>query len=1467
MTKITGGERDKPIPCNTGDSPGAMHLLTYAVGGGNHRRDENGIVIADSYKDTNITVIDENAPIIFVESPQTNTIPTVKMSSDNEHATFDITGQTLDTQGCGTVDFVWVPDSTTTDMNKKATLARQWLYSDENSGYVNNHTEGWSTDKKMYMWSATRNNRMLGDTTIDENGSGWKKQKFTIKDFDLFESFIAADSKNTNEMGNDKFFAILATREAEVGKDIIATYSEYVLNSDMTPPIIVIESPSVDGAVYNDNEDISIEYYAYKASGLAINVSAYKAQCYVNKPGTLDEKEYKNFNDITYIEKQSGKVVTAPNGVNTTTQKFNIEHTNIAQSTGRDTLIGNAGKFPVFQFYAEDVMGNSTTVNRSIGFGDVPFLKSITSKHPSGKTFGIDEVIEFDALFSGSSDITGDYNDVKLCLLGIVNDKDISTNPDGVRYATAMQKIDDVTGEVKKTGATITFGYKVQDGDYTTTPSGKVTVGMLSGSSVVALQDNHSPFKFDNGAAITSGNPVNCDTLRVEKVVTNMTGSKKKEFHVEGIRPKFKDIVVSSAGNVYQGATYNGVGKLLEATLTMDKLCYVTGKPELKLIVTDGGSSNSMTLAFQSSKTITQGSKQVTEITFQGECTRGSPNGLLTVNDNKGEWLSEHDLGLIVDKYNNSVVDPSISIKYINDKIGNPTVLSTTSKIYLDTVAPGSPAISYSTMQYDSSDKTYYSNKDVTFTLTKNGASEPTQILYSTDGGSSFTQKTNYNETTGSVTLSEDNTYKVCAKQVDIAGNESPITDIRSIEIAKGFPAITLLCTNANGNYGAGSNLNFTVTFSRKVSGSVNNAKISFTANGGTKIVQLTNKQQTSVSGVEQLKFQYTVGNSDEFDLNIPQGAVSLMGLSDKYGNSWSASDKSSACQRDGNNGTGKVHCDGIPPTVTRISHAAGNSRSVTIYFSEAVNKGSGNLTLRETSGWVIPSVLSVSDFNTVYNNTPSEMKNYLIQSDSGGSNIIDEEIDGTDGVETPELKYHGTGLGVGPYIKTTHGLKISGGSYIPDPATKYVLHFDFDPASTSDNNKVDCKQTAGSKLGNTVTIKQVREALEQAGYNKRIIDVTSASVVLSSDKISCTVTFPASLTGLSDLQKGREWEVLLYKGSFCDETGNNFGSDKADSVNKNDGIKVGSNFESGGVEQPIIRVERYSYGLGIYQPDSRGVKSRINDECTSSPTGYVRVRLDSPTRGAACYYNTLRDTNRFVTKEKDGGSGSGTWNNVVGDGKNGTGKFQFLCSKSADIPSASYPSASTASTRYSNTFVLNGFGDNHKIASSKQYIAAVANKNSVTSDLSREGVFCTVMLFSRPMRNTRRPEDPYTAYGINGTTSLESQGENVQVSGFPLQPKRSGSPFVRRCYWNGEYGHGGFSNNNQNDAHYWQTSDNGDDNQEFYWVSFEVVCEAFVSPRGRDWGTCDGPLYYGNYSKLVAAKTWYTWWNNFYGY
>lgn len=1337
------GVRNKDFTFSTGDSPATKHLVLYAMGGGDTflSTPDGDVIVAKNTRDLTVNIIDSNKPIIVVSTPQTNTVPQVEMSNSNTEAHFTISGQVMDTREVSSVDFVWVPDSVTADMDEKKTMALKWLLGED--GFVNNHineTLSSGTGAGMKMWSCKQVSPNSGCTLSApvDDGSAFRKQEFSIA-MDLLKDFGGDTAASASK---EKFFCILATRDHTAGEELITTTGEYMLAGDDTDPIIVVMSPSSDGVSIEAGDGLDIEFYAYKANGIYVD------------PATLEvglvNKSKRQVAITPYITGAAATGTQSIGGNTYTSHKYSVSGAKVGYNDDPDkatagTLMGDGGAFPTFWFKARDILGKTSQTTRYITFNGKPMLQSIQSSDSNGKTFGIGQEITFSALFSSPPSINGVVSNLRLKLSGITGGDDFAT-------ASGIS------------GNSIIFKYTIKEGETCFGSGGVQVVNTLNTTG-----DITSGTPFVAAACATVDDILKSalyNTVKNSNIVTNAANSKKKTFYIDGVRPKIKSVAISGTGKVSGGTNYCKAGTSVKAVITLDKISYVSGNPTIALY----SGATAYNLTYQKAQRLV--ASNTTEITFERKVASGDPQGALTFN--KGTALAERSLDLIKDKVNNTAGWQA-------------SITGGTSNITIDTTPPPSPAITYTknSAAFTPNKKSNMSKDTISFSVTGDGSST---LEYSTDGGSTWTAG-------ASGSLSSDGTYEVTARQTDIAGNVSAFAPSFPFEIVKNFPDFEIVCNTGDGDYGVGQTIKLVASFARPVTG--DSAGCSLTIGTGKKALPLTG---TTISNNKSISFQYTVKEGDNFTVGVSSGGVTLTGLHDAYGNTWASSNQKTL--------TTSVNCDGSSPTITNITHTAGRDPVVTITFNKKnIKKGSsGSIILRQrgdpskTSGagsvWVLPSVLSVLEFNTIYNNSGT-LKSNIIVRDEGGSDILDEETDSNDAGNT---KWHGSGQGVGPYVKTTHGINSDG---TPDITTKYVLRFDFDPAANSDT-KISCKKTVGTFSGREISVNDLRAAFEAAHYNERTIDVTNSSVLLDSSGTvaTATVTFPASLLGEADLEAGRYWEVAVSKGAFIDSVGNEFGKGSSESIiafpNKT--------FQSAGVDKPVIRVERFSYGLGV---SDGGVSSPyIKGNTENTPGGKVRVRIETQSIGAAITYTQ----GTLINKSESQATNSET----VIDKWDANRNLTFHTSGTASGGSAPV-SPTSAATSYSGVFSITAFSGAPQ--ASKVIIAAKAG----SSALSYEGVFGTVMLFKSPHGT------PLTS-SIHGSTKKESSGEPPQIAGFPLRDQKIGTPFVRRC---------------------WKSSTN------FYWYTYEIVCPASAAIRKSDWGRVAGPVYPGEFTYCTDAWSW----------
>lgn len=548
------------------------------------------------------------------------------------------------------------------------------------------------------------------------------------------------------------------------------------------------------------------------------------------------------------------------------------------------------------------------------------------------------------------------------------------------------------------------------------------------------------------------------------------------------------------------------------------------------------------------------------------------------------------------------------------------------------------------------------------------------------------------------------------------------------------------------------------------------------------------------------------------------------------------------------------------------------NGNKITVKFSEKVKKNGGKIILRQVSGWAIPPVFTEEDFSLIMEELDENDREILSRQENGVDMEDAENILGSN-AKFPNDTYHGTGQYVGPYKKTVQGLMLSeNGELVPDLSPKYVLDFDIDIWETDSPHYFGKTFEKGfatqqkyegrgfESLTNILkvvqpkkpvrTADQIRKILEKIHYHERIIEVDSVDAQLSEDGTQLTLDFEAGpFEESDDLPNGREWELIVEKGSFIDVNGNEFGvlyGGKEITV-KNSNKK--DSFWSEKVARPVVRIDRYSYGLGIWQSDKNGNRAKqiISDKTnylpqshdSIKPTGYVRARIDCETKGAKINY-TIKERSRpartsnppseeepFYIDKKT------SWFYSYYTNTEGLKASDLLLIKKYDKSSAPEDGNTV-----SPVFAV-GNGSYNK--SFKDYVIAVAEKPGFESSAQEiEGVFQTVVQFVNPKTKTGSSATSATI----GQKDVSIHGkmisnEDPYISPFPLRESQNGSPYLRRCYRENSDKESGSS-------------------LDYYWVSYEILADATFSfynwsGSSYDWAENQGQMKAGEFTRFVS--------------
>lgn len=751
-------------------------------------------------------------------------------------------------------------------------------------------------------------------------------------------------------------------------------------------------------------------------------------------------------------------------------------------------------------------------------------------------------------------------------------------------------------------------------------------------------------------------------------------------------------------------------GETIQFSLTLNEQPLVSGDPELRL---GGGIAASFVR--------TAGTTAIFEYTVQPS------DNFVSITWNLANCMNEPDRLMIT------------------DLAGNPLSLSTTgtgSAGGIDTGIPQTPVIQKPGAGAYNTDQSLILN-------TPAAGGSPETAEYSLDGGLTW------NTWTAPVLLA-DGDYVITARRLDAAGNVSSIATPRAVEIGKTFPAIIAIsCENPDGVYTEGDTLKFKVSFDRPVHTTAATGSLTFTGDSSTLVAAI----QPNANDTTALYFEHTIPAGNEM-YPVQISSLDLSGVIDRFGNTEASPDITGLYTS-----RASLSVDSASPQITVRTPASGtvlarngSGESVlTLTFNENVWVESGTIKVYRSGAWLIPPVLTESEFAAVYYNSAltEAQRSALMQTVNG----------------SPAL-HPLTGQPLGPYKKTTHGLTLQGGSWVPDTATKYVLDFETD-------------------LDNAA----IRDAFEAADYHRYVIDVTSFRVTGSGTN-TITVVLP------EPLPHGREWECVISAGSFRDAGGNTLG-------------KESWRFWSDKTATPVVRVDRYSQGEGAVQPlatatynadgiltagSLTGEETFGTRDKTTVPSGYVRVRIDCETPNAEISFAAKRESTATITTD-------------------GLAANTTRTSANADIDDDDLEKLSALATAMTYTAYF-PLGDGEIDTAGKYYVAASATKNATggepalaDSDPGYEGAFKSIIMYREPG---------------SGGSYTRFQGSNIEggmptISGFPLRDADPDLRFTKHAY---------------------------QDEDDWYWHSWEIVCDWYNQSARQNWQT--DPNYilntYGDY-------------------
>lgn len=268
--------------------------------------------------------------------------------------------------------------------------------------------------------------------------------------------------------------------------------------------------------------------------------------------------------------------------------------------------------------------------------------------------------------------------------------------------------------------------------------------------------------------------------------------------------------------------------------------------------------------------------------------------------------------------------------------------------VEIDTNPPDSPVIS------DFTDGAVLIDDNASVSVTIKGE-QGAAISYSIDNGETW------NVYNSPITLSNNGVYKIKAKQTDIAGNESLVSDVKTVTIDKGALIKKISATTFNGTYKADDVINGYIEFRGPVTLLEGFAiTLNVKNNGNAKKIEDFTKGENN-----KYNFVYTVSDGDVLDgdyLNVSaiSGNVTYKGQSKTIS---TLPVSNLADNREIKIVTGQPEVQGV----SLEGSGEDENAKLNITFDRVVSKGSGNIELAiSKDDFLIPTILTESEYNDI---------------------------------------------------------------------------------------------------------------------------------------------------------------------------------------------------------------------------------------------------------------------------------------------------------------------------------------------------------------------------------------------------------------------------------------------------------------------------------------------------------------------
>jgi len=895
------------------------------------------------YKKYNVTLIDENAPLIVFDkehgSPEENTFPA--LDGDGKFVIHGYTlreDKTIQDDGSGGQNKVdkfrlaWIPFGISGGAEEAISKVKDALAGVIKNGVPVTCPEG------VQWWDLSADIQNPSNNTTEKiGGSPFRKQYFR-KTFSIlgeeddikgeYDNFTMIKGNKTTFENTTKLFVFYA--EDNMGHIV---YSQFYLLGNRTPPTIdiyditdrlVMSSPPVPNVYeYSPTGAITPAYIKDRDDFNESSYDKIKETIPPNESGLSPTEAYRAYPRGTIIKFWVKAQKEGDLSIKTIKMEditFKDATTPLGYFNDTDHALSYVEYFPevsqrVFRFTATDSLGNIATVQRTIAIASAATLTSITTTEQNG-TYPKDKVIEIRANFDS---------------LIILQKHDSGTRPrlnvlyniDGSGYGVQQIECEDVITPA----LFLTFKFKVPENAKGMLETIYLGTPNKPGSNPAVFPPTTAFAEINRPITIISGNNI-IDAVRGDSAYTpgNVTGFVWKDathslqydatlnptgktINLDGVVPKITGFTISKAktpGSTSPNKYYFKSGESLSIELTASKPLKISGETALSFTLTKpsidgGGSTTANTNAFDYRTVL---GNTITYTLDVNSTSIGVNHGQLNIND-----LSITNAAGITDDAGNPIDTSTISTYRSTLNSGN--------EIYFDLKAP-EPPISVLTAFGGGNDPPPYtltpkSTSTINYSKTPylgineyDPDHEPygkVKRQYSLNGGLRWADFPNEDmewgatETGGNIYI-PNGQWTVKTRYIDSAGNEGAATE-QLIYVNSAFPKlIGVKAVQPNGTYSTGQTLQFTLDFDDVVNaaaGDLSNIAI---------VLKNTNAVDDTPGGVSPSYKTIAINPSSAFANNstvtfswtlaentkdMPDGlaldSVRIDGLKDKFGN------------------------------------------------------------------------------------------------------------------------------------------------------------------------------------------------------------------------------------------------------------------------------------------------------------------------------------------------------------------------------------------------------------------------------------------------------------------------------------------------------------------------------------------------------------------------------------------------------